>query len=85
MAVDNKVVVVKNDSIVIFPREYEVILLVAEGLKASAIGDRLNISKRTAQKHICDLFEKLDVHSRAEMLAKLFKMGTITVEDLKNN
>jgi DNA-binding CsgD family transcriptional regulator len=47
-------------------REIEVLRLLADGLSNRAIGSRLVISEKTANRHVSNIFAKLGVHSRAQ-------------------
>jgi DNA-binding NarL/FixJ family response regulator len=58
-------------------REHEVLELVSQGLANREIAERLGISTRTAQKHIENLFKKLDVHDRTELVAHAFRRGLL--------
>lgn len=49
------------------PREYEVARLVAEGLTNADIGKRLSISPATVGRHLSNIYERLDIHSRAAL------------------
>lgn len=49
-------------------RERDVLDLIVEGLIEDAIADRLAISPHTVRSHIKNLYEKLQVHSRAEVV-----------------
>lgn len=49
-------------------REEEVLRLVAEGLGNAEIADRLGLRPQTVKNHVHRVFEKLDVHSRGELL-----------------
>ena len=53
------------------PREIEVIQLYCQGMPRAVIAERLCISENTARAHIKRAYAKLDVHSRAELLALL--------------
>lgn len=50
-------------------REKEISNLILDGKSTSAIADDLCISVRTVEKHIQHIYEKLSVHSRADILA----------------
>lgn len=43
------------------PREPEVISVMAEGLGTSSLGERLHITENAVQKHIRNIFAKLDL------------------------
>jgi DNA-binding NarL/FixJ family response regulator len=48
-------------------REREVAILVGRGLSNRMIGDELSISVATVERHIANIFTKLDVHSRTQV------------------
>ncbi len=50
-------------------REIEILEKVAAGLSYTQIGDQLFISARTARKHIENIYQKLQVHSKLEAVA----------------
>jgi DNA-binding CsgD family transcriptional regulator len=52
-------------------KQKEVILLLAEGASHTGIADRLNVSLNTVNYHVKQIYDKLDVHGRADLLAKL--------------
>jgi two-component system response regulator DesR len=54
-------------------RELDVLLLVAEGLAKAAIAGRLGIGESTVRYHLRNLFRKLGVRSRTEMLRQARK------------
>jgi DNA-binding NarL/FixJ family response regulator len=53
-------------------RERCVTELVAQGLPTAAVAARLHLSTYTIQDHLKAIFEKLDVSSRGELVARLF-------------
>jgi DNA-binding CsgD family transcriptional regulator len=48
-------------------REREIAMLAAQGLASKEIGERLFISRRTAENHIAKVYDKLGVRTRAEL------------------
>jgi DNA-binding CsgD family transcriptional regulator len=54
------------------PREQEIVRLVAKGLPNKAIASVLEISAWTVATHLRRIFAKLEVNSRAEMVARAF-------------
>jgi len=52
-------------------RELEIIKSISKGLTNSEIGEELFISKNTVRTHIDNIFNKLNVNSRIEILNKL--------------
>ena len=52
------------------PTEARVAELVAEGLTNPQIGERMFISRATVKTHLAHIFRKLDLHSRAELIAQ---------------
>ena len=53
-------------------REKEVMLLVIQGLSNRQIEDKLFISPHTVKNHIYNIFQKLNIRSRAQ-LTELFR------------
>ena len=51
------------------PRELEVLRLVASGRTNRAIADQLFLSEKTVDRHVSNLFTKLDVSTRAAATA----------------
>jgi DNA-binding CsgD family transcriptional regulator/predicted small metal-binding protein len=50
-------------------REREIVSYVVHGFANREIADRLFISERTVSTHLVNIYEKLNVHSRAELTA----------------
>jgi DNA-binding NarL/FixJ family response regulator len=59
-------------------REFEVLGLLAEGLKQREIADRLVISPKTVGTHIERILSKLRVSSRAEAVAVAYRDGLVS-------
>src|SRR5581483_1054971 len=50
-------------------REREIVSYVVHGIPNREIADRLFISERTVSTHLVNIYDKLNVHSRAELAA----------------
>jgi DNA-binding NarL/FixJ family response regulator len=59
------------------PREHEVLMLVAEGLRNAEIATRLVVSERTVDHHVAAVFRKLDVCTRADAAATAVRLGVV--------
>ena len=58
-------------------REAEVLRLVAVGLTNRAIAESLTISERTVDRHVSNIFTKLDVSTRAAATAFAYEHGLV--------
>jgi DNA-binding CsgD family transcriptional regulator len=58
-------------------RELEIAQLVAEGMSNDAIGKRLFISGRTVGTHLRNIYQRLEIHTRAELVRLLAERGPI--------
>jgi DNA-binding NarL/FixJ family response regulator len=61
-------------------REKQVLKLVAEGRSNKDVADLLGISVKTAMSHREHVMEKLDLHSRTELIRFALKQGIIRVD-----
>jgi DNA-binding NarL/FixJ family response regulator len=52
-------------------REHEILKLLAKGYMYKEIADQLNITMSTVRSHVCAVYDKLHVHSRAQAAKKL--------------
>jgi DNA-binding NarL/FixJ family response regulator len=62
------------------PREAEVLRLLAEGLSARQIGRKLELSERTVNTHVANLYRKLGVSNRVEAVREALRMGIVRQE-----
>ncbi|CAN5129689.1 response regulator transcription factor [soil metagenome] len=59
-------------------REHEVLLLLADGYGAAAIGERLYLSESTAKAHIAKIYQKLSATNRAQALVTAMRIGLLS-------
>jgi DNA-binding NarL/FixJ family response regulator len=59
------------------PREIEIVKMMAEGLRNRAIGDRLGISEGTVKVHLHNVYEKLGLDGRLELVLYAKQKGVI--------
>ena len=67
----------KSDWDTITQREREVLKLLAEGYMNKEIGDLLNISTKTVEKHRANIMNKLDLHNAAALTAYAIEKGLV--------
>jgi two-component system nitrate/nitrite response regulator NarL len=58
-------------------REHEVLKLIAQGLSAPEIGERIHLSTATVKTHLQHLYEKLGVSERAAAVAEGMRRGLV--------
>jgi DNA-binding NarL/FixJ family response regulator len=61
-------------------REWQVLGLVAEGMRNKEIAVALGISADTVGMHVKNLYTKLDVHDRTAAVAKAIRRGIIRIQ-----
>ena len=59
------------------PREREIVGLMADGLSAPAIGNRLYVATATVKSHQARIYEKLEVSDRAAAVAEAMRRGLL--------
>lgn len=63
-------------------RELDVLRLAAKGLTNQAIGGRLDISDRTVQGHLANVYAKLAVSTRTEAVLRAVKLGWLILDEV---
>lgn len=64
------------------PREVQVLTLMAEGLPAEEVADKLGMSPNTLRTHTQNVLTKLGVHSKTEALMLAIRHGKVPLVDL---
>lgn len=64
------------------PREMDVLQLTARGFTNKAIGAQLNVSDRTVQGHLANIFSKLHVATRTEAVMRAVALGWLSPTDI---
>jgi DNA-binding NarL/FixJ family response regulator len=59
------------------PRELEVLRLVARGLSNGEIARELVLGEATVKTHVARIFQKLDVHDRAQAVVLAYESGLV--------
>ena len=59
------------------PREHEVLVLVADGLRNREVAERLGIPEHTVKFHLAAIFGKLGAASRVEAVRRGLRLGLI--------
>jgi len=60
-------------------REKEVLCLIGKGHNNQQIAERLSISQSTVKNHLTNIYEKLELHTRAEAVAWAWRHGLVKV------
>jgi DNA-binding CsgD family transcriptional regulator len=60
------------------PRQFEILLLLAEGLHNSEIADRLSTTPKTVEHHVSAVLAKLNARSRSEAVRLAYDSGLIS-------
>lgn len=63
-------------------RQYEVLILVAKGLKNEEIADILYITIHTVKAHLAALYEVFEVNSKIALVVKALKLKIINLEEI---
>lgn len=76
---DNKTAVrsEEDESLGLTPRELELAMLVVSGLRNRDVASRLGISEGTAKLHLYNVYKKLDVANRVELVLRIRRAGLL--------
>jgi DNA-binding NarL/FixJ family response regulator len=61
------------------PRELEVLQLLADGFPNKQVAARLGVSEHTVKTHVTSVFDKLEVSTRAEAVARAVRLGLLVL------
>ena len=75
----NKELCAPNESLTV--REQEVLTLVAKGYSRKEIAGLLNLSSNTIARYVRDIYQKLNISSRAEAAVTACRMGLVSTEN----
>ena len=59
------------------PRQREVLRLASSGATYKEIAHTLGVSSRTARNHLANLYQRLEVHTRAEAVMCAVRLGVV--------
>ena len=66
-------------------REHDVLLLLADGANAAAIGQQLYMSESTVKSHIARIYQKLGAANRAQALVTAMRIGLLSTVQRPTN
>ncbi len=64
------------------PQEYQVAMAASDGASTRDIAASLFISPKTVESHLTRIYRKLDVSSKAQLVAKLGSTGAVAGYDI---
>ena len=62
-----------DSALALSPRESEIVRLILQGMDEPEIGSSLGIATRTVHAHIERAYRKVGVHSRSDLVIRLFR------------
>ncbi|MCW2681803.1 MAG: LuxR family two-component system regulator [Frankiales bacterium] len=65
----------EDDAPRLTPRETEVLRMVAKGLTAKQVAERLGLSHRTVENHVQNTLQKLQLHNRVQLVRYAVEKG----------
>ena len=79
---DASMLVVSKTAVDLSDREHEILSGAARGLTNRELASRLHIAEATVKRHLANVYEKMEVHSRTEAILKAIQEGWITIWDI---
>ena len=67
------------------PREREIMHLMAEGMTAEAIGDKITVSVETVRTHVRNVIRKLQARNRVHAIAIALERGEIALDSTRDD
>lgn len=62
------------------PRELQILAMIARGAVAKEIAHELTVSEKTVRNHISNIYQKLGIFDRSQLVLYAIKKGLITAE-----
>jgi DNA-binding NarL/FixJ family response regulator len=63
------------------PRQIEIVQLMVDGRNCNEIAIEMGISAFTVKCHISNIHERLDVHSKVELVITAIKLGLVDINN----
>ncbi|MBD0355213.1 MAG: response regulator transcription factor [Rubrobacteraceae bacterium] len=79
---DASMMVVSKRAVNLSEREVDILSGAARGLTNRELASRLHIAEATVKRHLANVYEKMEVHSRTEAILKAIQEGWITIWDI---
>ncbi len=67
----------QGPAVTLTPRENEILQLLAQGLSAAQVANRLYISQSTAKTHMSKLYDKLGANNRTQAVMNAVRLGLV--------
>jgi DNA-binding NarL/FixJ family response regulator len=67
----------RESKVMLTQREKEILVLITDGMTNEAMAEQLFISPQTVRNHIKNIYDKLQVHSRAQVVVKAIKENLV--------
>ena len=64
------------------PRERELVILIARGFVVKEIARRMTVSEKTVRNHISNVYHKLSIYDRSQLVIYAMKKGMVNLQSL---